>query len=117
LSGVFEYESLPIFDAFERVSDPSVYNPLPDDWMVGVADVVRSTDALQAGRYKAVNMAGAAVVAAVRNTLATFSFPYVFSGDGAALAVSPMRPSARPMRWRRRRAMSPRSLSWSCASA
>lgn len=89
LRDVFDYESLLIFNAFERVSDPSVYTPLPDDWLVGAADVVRSTDALQAGRYKAVNMAGAAVVAAVRNALGTFSFPYVFGGDGAVLAVPP----------------------------
>ncbi len=85
----FRYEALPVFDAFERVSDPTVYTPLPDDWHVGVADVVKSTAALRAGRYKAVNMAGAAVVGAVRNALGTRSFPFVFGGDGAVLAVPP----------------------------
>ena len=83
----FRYEALPLFDAFEQVSDPAIYTPLPDDWQVGVADVVRSTEALAAGRYKAVNMAGAAVVGAVRNALGTLSFPFVFGGDGAVLAV------------------------------
>lgn len=89
MSPAFSYDALPVFDAFERVSDPSVYTPLPDDWLVGVADVVKSTDALRAGRYKAVNMAGAAVVGAVRNALASFSFPFVFGGDGAIIAVPP----------------------------
>jgi hypothetical protein len=88
MGAAFNYDALPVFEAFERVSDPSVYTPLPDDWVVGVADVVKSTDALQAGRYKAVNMAGAAVVGAVRNALASFSFPFVFGGDGAIIAVS-----------------------------
>jgi hypothetical protein len=87
LSEGFRYEDLPVFDAFERVSDPSVFTPLPDDWQVGAADVVKSTDALKAGRYKDVNMAGAAVVGAVRNALGSVSFPFVFGGDGAVLAV------------------------------
>ncbi|MBA3519873.1 MAG: DUF3095 domain-containing protein [Rhizobiales bacterium] len=83
----FRYEDLRIFDAFERVSEPGVYTPLPDDWMVGVADVVNSTGALKGGRYKAVNMAGASVVAAVMNALGGAKFPFVFAGDGAVLAV------------------------------
>lgn len=87
MSAPFRYEELPVFHAFERVSDPTVYTPLPDDWQVGVADVVRSTDALRAGRYKAVNMAGASVVGAVRNALGSLTFPFVFGGDGAVLAV------------------------------
>ena len=58
-------EDLPVFDAFEKVSDPSIFTPLPDDWQVGAADIVKSTAALRAGRYKDVNMAGAAVVGAV----------------------------------------------------
>jgi hypothetical protein len=84
----FRYEDLPALRAFEQVSDPSVYAPLPDEWQIGAADVVKSTDALQAGRYKAVNMAGAAVVAAVRNELEE-PFPFVFGGDGAVIAVPP----------------------------
>ena len=71
------------------IGDPSIFTPLPDDWQVGAADVVKSTDALRAGRYKDVNMAGAAVVGAVRNALGGQSFPFVFGGDGAVLAVPP----------------------------
>src|SRR5204863_8872311 len=40
-------------------------------------------------RYKAVNMAGSAVIAAVKNALDGRQFPYVFGGDGASFAVSP----------------------------
>jgi hypothetical protein len=89
VSAAFRYEELPVFDAFERVSDPAVYTAIPDDWQVGVADVVKSTEALRSGRYKAVNMAGASVVSAIRNVLGTMSFPFVFGGDGAVVAVPP----------------------------
>ena len=64
-------------------------SPLPDDWTVGVADIVESTRAIAAQRYKAVNMAGAAVIAAVTNALDGREFPFVFGGDGASFAVSP----------------------------
>ncbi len=57
--------------------------------MLGVADVVTSTEALEAGRYKAVNTAGAAVISAVSNALGTLDFPFVFTGDGASFAVGP----------------------------
>jgi hypothetical protein len=69
--------------------EPSLYSPLPDDWSIGVADIVESTKAIAQARYKAVNMAGAAVVAAVTNALEGREFPFVFGGDGASFAVSP----------------------------
>lgn len=90
----FRYEQLPVFDTFERVSDPALYTPLPDDWHIGVADVANSTEAFRTGRYKAVNMAGASVVSAVRNALGTLAFPFLFGGDGAILAVPPERVEA-----------------------
>ena len=69
--------------------DPALYSPLPDDWIIGVSDIVESTKAIAADRYKAVNMAGAAVIAAVTNALEGREFPFVFGGDGASFAVSP----------------------------
>ena len=57
--------------------------------MVGIADVVQSTRAIAEKRYKAVNMAGAAVIAAVTNALGGREFPFVFGGDGASFAVAP----------------------------
>src|SRR3981081_3423001 len=69
--------------------DPALYSPLPDDWTIGVADIVESTRAIAEARYKAVNMAGAAVIAAITNALDGREFPFVFGGDGASFAVSP----------------------------
>jgi hypothetical protein len=62
---------------------------LPDDWSIGIADIVESTKAIAAQRYKAVNTAGAAVIAAVANALDGREFPFVFGGDGASFAVAP----------------------------
>lgn len=83
------YSALPRLTSFEALADPQQYRPLPGDWTVGIADVVRSTEAIKAGRYKAVNTAGAAVIAAVSNALGGLDFPYVFAGDGMCYAVPP----------------------------
>ena len=81
------YASLPLFRDFTEVMDPGLFTPLPADWVVGVADVVQSTKAIAENRYKAVNMAGAAVIVAVTNALGDRDFPFVFGGDGASFAV------------------------------
>jgi hypothetical protein len=83
------YNRIPVFRGFSSLMEPALYSPLPDNWTVGVADIVESTKAIAARRYKAVNMAGAAVIAAVTNALQGREFPFVFGGDGASFAVSP----------------------------
>ena len=83
------YGSIEPFRGFGRLMDPLLYKPVPDDWLIGVADIVQSTRAIADNRYKAVNMAGAAVIAAVTNALGSQDFPFVFGGDGAGFAVAP----------------------------
>jgi hypothetical protein len=83
------YGRIPVFRGFASLMDPALYSPLPDDWSIGVADIVESTRAIAQARYKAVNMAGAAVISAVTNALEGREFPFVFGGDGASFAVSP----------------------------
>jgi hypothetical protein len=82
------YAEIAPFDRFEDVVDEARYRDLPEDWLVGVSDVTDSTRAIAEGRYKAVNMVGAATIAAVYNALGGASFPFVFGGDGAAFAVA-----------------------------
>src|ERR1700704_609265 len=83
------YGGIAVFRGFGSLMDPALYSPLPDDWSVGVADIVESTKAIAQARYKAVNMAGASVIAAVANALEGREFPFVFGGDGASFAVPP----------------------------
>jgi DUF3095 family protein len=83
------YGGIKVFRGFSSLMDPAMYSPLPDDWSIGIADVVESTKAIAEARYKAVNMAGASVIAAVTNALDGREFPFVFGGDGASFAVAP----------------------------
>src|SRR5580704_15402065 len=83
------YSTVPVRRGFRNLMDPAQYTPLPDDWTVGIADVVQSTKAIAEKRYKAVNMAGAAVIAARTKALGGRGFPFVFGGDGAGFAGLP----------------------------
>src|SRR3978361_1608289 len=83
------YGGIPVFRGCGSLMDPALYSPLPEDWTIGVADIVESTKAIAEARYKAVNMAGASVVAAITNALEGREFPFVFGGDVASFAVSP----------------------------
>ncbi|WP_287092029.1 DUF3095 family protein, partial [Mesorhizobium sp.] len=78
--------SLPVFAKFESVADIDNYQPLPDGWALATADIVGSTKAIGAGRYKTVNMAGASVISALLNALGRQDLPFVFGGDGALVA-------------------------------
>jgi hypothetical protein len=82
------YARIPVFRGFNRLMEPSLYHAVPDGWLMGVADIVQSTKAIANNRYKAVNMAGAAVIASVTNALDNRVFPFAFGGDGASFAVS-----------------------------
>jgi len=79
------------FDNFSGISDLANYRRAPDDWHVVIADVVSSTAAIAQGRYKDVNMIGAACINAVLNISQKKTIPYVFGGDGATLMVPPDR--------------------------
>lgn len=81
--------NLPRFLEFEGVADFSRYQPVPDGWALALADIVDSTGAIAAGRYKSVNMAGASVITAVLNALDRPDLPFIFGGDGAFVAVPP----------------------------
>ena len=81
------YGSIPIFRGFARLMDPSLYRRLPDDWTVGVSDIVDSTKAIAADRYKAVNIAGAAVIEA---------HPKFTDEDSPAKSATPERSEWKP---------------------
>lgn len=85
------YLDIPVFDDFAKVLDGSVYHALPDDWWIGTSDIVGSTKAIAAGRFKDVNMVGASVICAVSNALGHSDYPFIFGGDGASFACPPDR--------------------------
>ncbi|MCE7028123.1 DUF3095 family protein [Jiella avicenniae] len=83
------FEALPVETDFARLADPGLYHSLPAGWVIGLADIERSTDAVATGGYKAVNTVAAAVIAAIANQLSGRDFPFVFAGDGASFALPP----------------------------
>lgn len=74
-------------DSFEAVGGLDRFHRLPDDWYIVISDIRNSTPAIEAGRYKDVNMIGAACIMAVLNAVPDYEIPFVFGGDGATLAV------------------------------
>jgi hypothetical protein len=78
-----------VYRKFASVLDRSIYEPLPDDWIVGMTDVVGSTEAIRQGRYEDVNFLGASIIASIGNAIGSFDFPFSFGGDGATFALPP----------------------------
>ncbi|MTI42271.1 Protein of unknown function (DUF3095) [Roseibium hamelinense] len=81
------YRDLESFSDLARLGDFEGFRSVPDDWLVLAADIVRSREAVAEGRYKDVNLIGAAVISAVLNKLGRDDIPFVFGGDGALLVV------------------------------
>ena len=81
------YAGLSAFDDFSGVAEADNYQVAPDDWQVVIADIKGSTQAIAEGRYKDVNMIGAACINAVLNISEKGRVPYVFGGDGATLML------------------------------
>lgn len=81
------YNELAPFDDFAEFVEFTAYEPVPDDWIVMIADVQASTQAIEEGRYKDVNMVGAASITAVLNICGDIEVPFVFGGDGGTVLV------------------------------
>ena len=81
------YSSLTSFDEFSGVGELDQYVRMPDDWVVLTSDVIGSTKAIEAGRYKQVNMVGAASIMCVLNVCEKIEVPFSFGGDGGLIVV------------------------------
>ena len=62
---------------------------MPEDWTVFIADIKNSTQAIEHGKYKEVNLIGAASITLSIQALKNADFPFVFGGDGASLCIPP----------------------------
>lgn len=81
------FRDLPSCEQLSDMVGPGNYFDLPTDWYVVLTDVKGSTNAIEAGRYKEVNMVGVSCIIAAQNALASLEFPFIFGGDGATLAI------------------------------
>ena len=83
------YAELPRLDDFVETTNIDHFVPVPDDWVAVITDITGSTQAIEAGRYKDVNLLGASSIAAVLNQAHGIDIPFVFGGDGASLLLPP----------------------------
>ena len=81
------YSQLEKTSSFSSIQDIGSFAPAPDDWWVVVADVTNSTQAVNQGRYKEVNMIGASCITAILNATKNVDIPFVFGGDGATFLI------------------------------
>lgn len=80
---------MPSFLEFQELTLDSHYQRVPSDWIVVITDIQGSTKAIEAGKYKTINMAGAATITALTNAIGTRHFPFAFGGDGATAVIPP----------------------------
>ncbi len=81
------YKQLVNITKLENLLTDEFYRPVPDDWYVVITDIKKSTEAVQRGHYKQVNMAGVCSIIAVKNACGDFEVPFIFGGDGATLYI------------------------------
>ena len=83
------YDTVPYLDSFDAAFDDEQYRDVPDDWLVVITDVVKSTAAIADGKYKEVNTAGCLPAVALANVFQGLEFPFLFDGDGMKALVPP----------------------------
>jgi hypothetical protein len=81
------YTKLTPFTDFVGLNNDRHYEAAPADWWVVITDVKGSTKAIEEGRYRDVNLVGAATIACVTNVLGDMAVPFVFGGDGATALI------------------------------
>ena len=83
------YEQLIPIKDFDSFIDEDFYTQLPKNWFIFVTDIVKSTKAIEAGKYKEVNLVGAAAITVSIKAMKGRDFPYTFGGDGSSICVPP----------------------------
>ncbi|NEP41859.1 MAG: DUF3095 domain-containing protein [Okeania sp. SIO2H7] len=88
MSTEYFYHNLPSFSQFCTTAIAAdKFVSIPNDWYIFITDVKGSTKAIEAGRYKDVNILGACSIIAVLNIAKELQFPFIFGGDGASMLV------------------------------
>ncbi|MEO1166639.1 MAG: DUF3095 domain-containing protein, partial [Chloroflexota bacterium] len=83
------FHELPAMQTLKQITNPDYYVDAPADWYIAITDVVNSTIAIEAGRYKQVNTVAAVTITAVLNSIPNTDVPFMFGGDGASIMFPP----------------------------
>lgn len=83
------YSDLPLLTNFIDITNPNNFVTVPNEWYIIITDIVGSTKAIEAGRYKDINLIGACSIIAILNIAADIEIPFIFGGDGASILIPP----------------------------
>ncbi|MBC8099036.1 MAG: DUF3095 domain-containing protein [Armatimonadetes bacterium] len=83
------FQNIPAMERIADITTPSHYHPVPADWHIALTDIVGSTKAIEAGKYRDVNTMAAASITALLNRLPRIDIPFTFGGDGATILIPP----------------------------
>lgn len=83
------YTNLRPIHSLVDITEPRNFVPVPSEWYVAVTDVKGSTKAIEAGRYKDINLLSASTIVGILNVTKGTEIPFIFGGDGATLLIPP----------------------------
>tara|TARA_R110000868_G_scaffold304437_17_gene565317 strand:- start:48752 stop:49936 length:1185 start_codon:yes stop_codon:yes gene_type:complete len=83
------YSKLPVLDSFFDISDLDNYSKIPEDWYIGITDIVNSSLAIDNQKYKWVNILGASPIIGLMNEGDKPDLPFSFGGDGCTICFPP----------------------------
>jgi hypothetical protein len=83
------YQEAKAVQEFAKILDPNVSVDAPKEWWLVLTDIRGSTKAVAEGRYRDVNLIGAASITSMINESQPTWIPFVFGGDGATALIPP----------------------------
>lgn len=83
------YSKLPTLSKFSAITDSNNFVAVPNDWYIIITDITKSTEAIEKGHYKDVNLLGACSIITVLNVSRNIAVPFIFGGDGASILIPP----------------------------
>ena len=81
------FENLPAIDGFNNTQTQEICVAVPESWFLFITDIKGSTEAISAGKYRDVNVAGALCIMAIINSEYYRKIPFIFGGDGVMFLV------------------------------
>lgn len=88
------YRDLPFIANEEELFRDDSYHQIPPDWLAIIADIKDSSQAIDEGQYKNINIISVAAIIGAKNACGDLDIPYIFGGDGAHIFIPPEKEEA-----------------------
>lgn len=80
-------QTIPKVSRFRDVTRSQNFRSLPTNWLVAIMDIKDSTEAIESGHYRDVNIIGASGIIGCFNAAGKKQLPFSFGGDGSAICI------------------------------